>query len=528
MKSLMFLCCLTVALSIELRFTSHPVGIIFKEAHKIAKIERFEKINIDLNIDNLKSHTKLIKENVDKMIELCKNQKIKINCDLLEIFLNNRITDVEAKSLFRVKRGFFCQVLNGISYVFYPAHFGYEMCKSTTLEDQKTIDILQKDIKINRELIKNETMLLNKTINTQQELNDLIFAKIKEIKNFTGESDRSLKFFGALQSILMLINDDAEISNAIIGLMRSPHYTHVLQLLGFKTINKRLCQIQKTLKPRESLASEKSRDVRKALAVSNIKIQRTKSGLTIEIKVPIIVGWWQVFEMLPTFFKGESGAMSVDTQNRYYIRGNNNSYALFTQQRWDMCKKIHRHAVCKFDFTNQPSCENELYVKQEIKDCKLKARKVPKVIRVNVTHAYANVVGNTLMKWQCGKAEHAVKMDKSAWIILERNCKMSLLSGKGMKRVYWPRTKFNISTIPFNASNWILQEPSNDQAMEMNKVASLRDLLPDIRKIFEIASKPIEKIVAQNSFNEIATRVSLITMAIFVILACIKCYLCKN
>lgn len=50
----------------------------------------------------------------------------------------------------------------------------------------------------------------------------------------------------------------------------------------------------------------------------------------------------------------------------------------------------------------------------------------------------------------------------------------------------------------------------------------------DIRKMFENASKPIEAIIAQNSFNEVATKVSLITMAIFIILACIKYYLCKN
>lgn len=87
MKYLIFLCCLVVVLSIELRFTSHPVDVIFKKGHRISKIERFKKNSVDLNVDNLKNHTELIKENIHGIIEFFAKQRVTIKCELLEIFL---------------------------------------------------------------------------------------------------------------------------------------------------------------------------------------------------------------------------------------------------------------------------------------------------------------------------------------------------------------------------------------------------------------------------------------------------------
>lgn len=211
-------------------------------------------------------------ENIDKLLKICTNLQPKVDCELLAVFLKNRITDIDIKNSFRNKRGCFCE--------FFRELFGME-----TSNNQEIIDHLQDDISYNRNLLKNQTILLNKTISTQDENIDKFFTEIANLQSITKHTELNTKFLVITQSILLALNDDENIADAMIGMIKSPDYTHVLKLVGFQKINNQFCEAQEALPKNESLASGSYETLKRTLTLSQIKVAKNNNTMTINQRV---------------------------------------------------------------------------------------------------------------------------------------------------------------------------------------------------------------------------------------------------
>lgn len=100
MRSLIFLCYLTVALSVEIRFEPKPIGFIFKNKSHISNIKRYETVEFQLNTEILKNRTKMLETNAKALTQLCLKRQEVIDCNVLENFLNNKLAKLEDNDSF--------------------------------------------------------------------------------------------------------------------------------------------------------------------------------------------------------------------------------------------------------------------------------------------------------------------------------------------------------------------------------------------------------------------------------------------
>lgn len=503
-----------MAMSLEVSFNGLPNGFIFKNKGYISNISRYEQIEFNLNTKNLDNKTSLLKENLDDLLKLCTKHQTAINCDILEIFLKNKIIDIESKNSFRKKRGCLCEIIR-------------ELISGAPV-NQEVIDQIQNDIRYNRNLILNSTQLLNKTVNTQNEINDAIFSEISQLKNVSSENQSQGNFLGLIQSILMVINDESDTTNAIIGLLTTPHYTQVLKLIGFDKMDKQLCEIQNSLNKNESLASRKDTNIVKALTLSQVKVDKTINGVLIKMKIPIINGRWPIFKILPISFKGESGPRALYTRYKYIVLGKNKSYALLSADKQQTCQRYREQTICLFGFKKTKSCEYDAFIGKSITNCTTTTSKLPKIMRANNTHVYAAIGNETTLNWQCDGLEHTFKLNKSAWIQLNHRCKLHLLSGPDGKTIWSHKVKTNITTIPFNVSHWTFVEPKQSDDNTSTTTPSLRKLQTDVEKAHDDAKKPIEKITIAHSIVEMIIRISVLIIGIALTTFIVKRLLCNN
>lgn len=506
-----------MALSIEIRYDQQPIGYVLRDRGQVANISRYINFDFELNITNLLNQTVVMKENIDNLLEICSDLQPKIDCDLLEVFLRNKISEIDIKNSFRNKRGCFCD--------FFRELFGMK-----TTNDQEIIDKLQDDIRYNRNLMKNETILLNKTISTQNEINDKIFDEISELKNVSKQIDLNVKFMAVTQSVLMALNDDEDIANAIMGIVKTPDYTHVLRLIGFQKINNQLCEAQKSLSKNETISSGTYDSLKRTLALNQIKIAKSNDSMTIRIIAPVILGSWNVSEMVPISFKGERGMKKLKLRNRFVVHGIDNAFLNY--KLWNSCKKYDNVTICKFKFNQQKTCASNLYLHKKFIKCQFGYGTMPNIVQVNETHIFANVNSEKTFMVQCDGPKHAFKIIKSAWIKIEQGCHLESNSNKNQSIINWPKIKLNVTIIPINASRWrfnILDDI--DPITGHETLPSLEQLYPEINMTYIDANKAIEKIEANSSILTLITEIAIgfaSFMLFMVIIICSVKYLIRK
>lgn len=511
MKYALFLCTLSVALCFEAHFNQQPVGFIFKNNGQISNITRYEQIEFNMNMQSLSNETTIIRENIGKILDLCSKFQTGIDCNILEMFLRNKITDIENKKLLRKKRNCFCETVKLL--------FGSPI-------DEKVINQIRNDILFNRNLIKNQTTMLNRTISTQNDINNAILLELRTFENITNKIKFESKFLGLIQSILMTINDKSDVTDAIIGLIKKPHYTDALKLMGFETMDETLCKVQNSLKPQEFLASRDKLSIIKILTLSRVQMSESINGITIKIKIPIVVGQWPIFRAVPISFKGESGPMKIDTKYKYIVQGDNTSYALLDSEKWKSCQKHRTQLICLFQFTTKKSCMHNAFIGQGITKCKLTPSTLPRFIRANYTHAHVSVNNDTIIYWRCGGSEHAVKLNKNAWIQLNRNCKIQFPNEVNEKRMFRFKSRLNVTTIPLNISHWVFQEYEKD--VKTTTVPSLQSLYPEIDKAHIDANKPLEKIEIRNTIIDMLIKIAILICSMIIVYCILKRFLCTK
>lgn len=515
MKLILLLCIFSTAFSTEIHYDQQPVGYILRNRGRISNITRYANFEFEINMENLMNRTTILNENINHLLEICIELQPKIDCDLLAIFLKNKITNIDIKNSFRNKRGCFCD--------FFRELFGMK-----TTNDQEIIDRLQEDIRYNRNLSKNETILLNKTISTQNEINNKIFTEISNLKNTSKQANLNIKFLAIAQSMLMIVNDDADIADAILGIIKSPDYTHILKLIGFKKINDQLCEAQNTLLPNETIASGTYESFKRTLTLSQIKITKNDKNMLIKIVAPVVSGSWNVTEMVPISIKGERGVKMLRIRKRFVIQGADNNYAFLSAKFWNSCRKYNNEAICQFKFGYQKFCASNLYFKQDFTKCQFGLGIMPNIIRVNDTHIFTNIDSKTAFVMHCGNYRHAFITIKSAWIIIEQNCHLESVIKGNQSEINWPKMKINITVIPLKASRWILHMPDiNDTDYGNNSIPSLQQLYPEINATFLDTTKPIEKIEVYSSNLALIVKIAIAIIG-FVIFLVILRYLTKK
>lgn len=513
MKLVSLLCIFSLALSIEIRYDQQPIGYVLRDRGQIANITRYINFDFELNIKNLLNQTVVMNENIDNLLEICNNLQPKIDCDLLAIFLRNKVSDIDVKNSFRNKRGCFCD--------FFRELFGLK-----TTNDQEIIDQLQNDIRLNRNLMTNETILLNKTVSLQNEINTKIFDEISLLKNVSKRNELNTKFVSITQSILMALNDDEDIADAIIGLIKSPDYTHVLKLIGFQKINNQLCEAQKSLSKNETIASGTYESLKRTLTLSRIETTKNNENMTIKIIAPIISGSWNVTEMVPISFKGERGMRKLKLRNRFVVHGYKDSYAFLNFKLWNSCKKYENVTICRFKFSRQKSCASNLYFKQKYIRCQFGHGVMPNIIQVNKTHIFANVNSESTFAVQCDGPKHAFKIIKSAWIKVEQGCHLESNLKKDQSIINWPKIRLNVTIIPINASRWKFNVPNDIDVISGNSsLPSLQQLYPEINMTYLDTKKPVERITANSSILTLLVQIAIGFASFIVFVVIVKCSL---
>lgn len=490
MKSLLFVCAFiaiwaSMAFSIEVVFDKQPIGFVFKNRGKAKNVTRCAEMNFVLKTRTMEKRSNIMEKQVDGLIQTCVRLNSSIDCNVLKIFLRNKLEDIENSESFRAKRDF---VMGCIFWI-----LGH-----SPKVDRSAVDRIQADVGYNRKLIENSTILLNKTISAQSEVNDIIFSRLNELRNITKNEELRIKFLEITQSMLLLINDDSDVADAIFGLIRQPNFAHVLRLIDRRSINDQLCKIHKKLLPNELLASGMQPNVRKALEFSKMSVSTNDNNIVIKINMPIVTGSWDIFELVPISIKGEGKVTRIKTRYRFMIDGKNDTYALLDMKDWMQFQKFENFAIGRFHLSKLHSCEYRVYSQQDLRDCEFEWGRMPRIIRANKTHVYADIGKTTMVHWQCNESKGTFRLAGSAWVVADPNCRLSMLDSGKMRDIRLEGIKLNVSTIPLNVSRWTITDQEfaikND-----NSTLSLRPLYSEVDKIHANATKPIEKIKMHSS-----------------------------
>lgn len=214
----------------------------------------------------------------------------------------------------------------------------------------------------------------------------------------------------------------------------------------------------------------------------------------------------------------------IKTPNKYLIRGNEHTHALLDTNAVNNCQKYRDLYVCKFKFTHNTSCEYDTLAKNDTKRCEYRPGSLPRLIKVNQTHIFANIGKNTTFKWSCDGPTQAFTLPKSAWIKIDRKCRIRLLN-QSNENTLRAEKRIKIATIPLDMSRWTLHESTvNDDVKMGNK--SLEHLLDEINSTYIQTNRPIEKIKSYPTSIDLMFKTSIIIIAVIVILLAIKRIFC--
>lgn len=227
-----------------------------------------------------------------------------------------------------------------------------------------------------------------------------------------------------IKYILIIINKNHDISDAIIGLIKKPDHTHILQLIGSEKIHNKFLKIRKTLNVNEVIASEMGINIRNILVLSRLNARNDGNKIQVKITVPITRNDWNIYKIIRIPFKGESGVMRIKSHYDFIIYGLNQTYALMTNIDFKKCRRYPKRLLCQFNTTRSNTCENDVFMNGKLNRCTLQNDYMPRVQMINSTHFYASIDQNTTLLWSCNDPEKSYYLRESAWIILRSECSL--------------------------------------------------------------------------------------------------------
>lgn len=308
---------------------------------------------------------------------------------------------------------------------------------------------------------------------------------------------KKINFVNIIQFILININENSDISDAIISLIKNPDYTHILKLIGMEKIYAEIKNINQTLGKNELIASETEINIRNILVLSKLKAISDENGIRIMITLPITRNGWNVYEIIHIPLKRGSEVTKVDSNYKFFVDGPNQTYALMTRNDLEKCRRYPKRFLCQFELIQGPTCEYEAFAKNNLTRCSFREDYMPQVKPINETYFYASVDRNTTLLWSCQGPEQSYYLQQPAWIIFGNNC-MLRTQYEGPEND-WMRFKMDIPTFRYDKAISTGMESNETEMVDDNVTISLLQMYHEINGTYRQATKPINRIFVNSS-----------------------------
>lgn len=527
---------LILTTAFELQYDSSPTGLVFIDKGPISKIQGHAQLQYKIDISAFNDQKEFLKNQIDQVCDICINIKMNVNCNLLDALLKR-------KSFTKSRKNREAQpIKKHIGWVELPFSLTDKMIDalfSQRTTDQKVVDKLQNDMRYNRKLINNQSIILNEIVNIQnttinQLSQEIISLKtdILKIENKLENNTLEIRFTNLIQSMFYRILQEKEISNALTSLVFDPKPSDVLKFINKKIIIDDLKKLDEKFYP-TNYSLDSLQDVLEILAVSDINMVKRPNEITVFLTIPYYTQNWTLYAIVPILFKGEGEIMEIVDTAGFMIR-EKNKYTLMSFDDFNKCKLNGLLYVCSFIPLNPTKSTCDVFMRNEVKLCKIATTSLKsKVIQTEKQVFLINTLEEIEISWKCPGLEikNSKYIAENVWIKMDLGCILKVLNNtyyisndKTILEVDLPTEKVNLAE-----ENWkpkyVTENPNKFNATHeihagINKISIM------VNDSISKSDKPIERIILSPA---IITGISATTVIIFiVIISCCLYHYCKK
>lgn len=248
---------------------------------------------------------------------------------------------------------------------------------------------------------------------------------VMKIENNVKNNSAEIRFSNLIQGIFYRITKEKEISNALTDLILKPKPSDVLKIINKDVIIRDLNDLDEKFYPTNK-SIKNMQDILEILAVSKISIVKQKDNITIFIDIPFYSENWMLLEMVPILFKGKGENIEIIDTASFMIR-DKTRYTLLSANDMGKCKLSGLLYICPFTSLNpiKPTCENSLYMRNEMKYCKTAPTAYSsKIIQINGQTFFINTNERMKITWRCmdSMTENENYISENVWIKLKPGC----------------------------------------------------------------------------------------------------------
>lgn len=397
--------------------------ILFKPEGKLIKIDHFATFKYKIFLNEYLDQAIIGNEDRNQILSLCTSFSNKINCEILEAFIDSNQNETQLK---RTTRNYFT--------------LGYEMQDWVVRRKdarQRVIDNIQNDIRENREILKNHTKILNETLTLHSNITKRISNELRvlrdelnSIKNETVVRKAEHAFLNTIQSLIMSFIKNSDISDALLGLLFQPSPTQVAKLVSFKELSQDLVNYTKNTNLR--FANANGSQIMYILLKSKIRVHKDIMGINLFIDVPVTSTCWNLYSIYPLSFLEGGEAYCFDGIANFIAVNNTGHHSLLTYRDWTSCVRLELNEIaCSLPhiFDNGETCEIELLSTLNQTHCSIiQNRENARIIQFSESRFFINTNHELKFDWGINGSDESVTIGKNMWIDLEPGEYMRVLN----------------------------------------------------------------------------------------------------
>lgn len=399
----------------RIQFDDTPDGLIFKDVGMISKIERKITYSFRVKLENFIKQKEILRENAIVIMDICLSvSNGTINCELLQKILKLSVEESERPKPLLKASDPFGEWLDDM--------FGTGRWFKSERHDQVAIDSIRREIQVNRDLIKNQTQLMNETIQIQNEFSINVTNELRGIKKELNRAEKERKMISLIQDAIMMIAVEGKEADTIAELVIRPSPLVLIQLLGENKLKESIIQINKTLENYELLANNRECDVKTVLKFSELSTEELGRDIGIIWHIPVTSNSWKLYEIFP--ISNRKGGEVVRLYNiNSFMAEYNGSYTLMNSVDLERCYNSNGLFTCSFSEFSYETCESQVFYKKPLRLCQyISTNDFYKLIRVSERIFFINTVVETSFVWGCMGPDQVHRLSKDAWVFMEPGC----------------------------------------------------------------------------------------------------------